>query len=343
MMKLATTAIKHVSFVIVVCCVNFVASRPTCAQESFDQVWLEPAPLQRGETAFTPRKLIRMTGAVKVLDDRLLEFEPSGSSDAVRVDASRVVWAEPDLTDPNAKSAMEAYRSEKYRESIPLFLEAISARPPVWRAQWLSMHLWQAAYESGRYPATLELVKQIDARPLAPMILGGLPVHWLTTRMPDEAVSAARATLASSAALDATNLTAASWLLGQPDREQAVAILLAISEQNERPALAKLATALLWQRATPPEVLTESSRWKERLKTFPITLVPGPTLLIGQRLEAAGSQDDALECYLKVTLTPSRPHRVSEVAKQAAADLLRRSDRMEEAARLLGDDSAPSN
>jgi len=334
MIKLVATAMKWLSFVVACCCAVFLSMKTVGAQEPLDQVWLEPAPLQRGETAFTPRRLIRMTGAVKVLDDRLFEFESSGSSDAVRMDASRVVWVEPDFTEPNAKAAMEAYRSGKYRESIPLFLEAVSARPPVWRAQWLSMHLWQAAYESGRYPATLELVKQIDARPLSPMILGGLPIHWLTTRMPDEAVNAARATIASSDSLDATNLSAASWLLGQADREQAVKLLLAISEQNERPALAQLATALLWQRATPPEVLSESGRWMARLETFPLTLTPGPMLLVGKRLEAAGSEDDALQWYLKVALTPARPLRVSEVSKQAAAELLRRQGRSEEAERL---------
>lgn len=343
MIKLVATAMKRFSFVLVFCCAFLLAMKPVGAQEPLDQVWFEPAPLQRGETAFTPRKLIRMTGTVKVLDDRLFEFEPSGSSDAVRVDALRLVWAEPDITEPNAKAAMEAYRSGKHRESIPLFLEAVSARPPVWRAQWLSMHLWQAAYESGRYPATLELVKQIDARPLSPMILGGLPIHWLTTRLPDEAVNAARATLASSDSLDATNLTAASWLLGHPDREQAVAILLAISEQNARPALAQLATALLWQRATPPEVLSESGRWKARLETFPLTLTPGPTFLVGKRLEAAGREDDALEWYLKGALTASRPHRVCDVSKQAAAELLRRQGRSVEAERLSDGDSAPSN
>ena len=320
----------------------------TMAQTGGDQVWIEPAAPSNGEQVFAPRSLIRKRGSVQSFDEKAFVFIPQGETDAIRIVAARVIWVEPEFRDAGTIAAVQAFRDGKTEQSIPLLLDAITSGPPVWQAQWLSMHLWQAAFEAQKFPATLELVKQLDARPLPPIILGGLPIQWSHERMPVAAAEAARTVLATalpasrnaaerlpaSNDLGAMGLAAASRLLSEPDNRMAMAALRELSLQKERPILAQMATALLWRIAPPPDVIANHASWTKKIDTMPMTLAPGPSFLVAERLEAAGKPEEALPLFLSVAVASPRPHVVTRSARLRSVELLKQLQLPGEAAKL---------
>lgn len=304
----------------------------TAVADPTDRVWIEPPSMKDGGEAFSPRAIIQRTGVVQNFDESGMGFMVDGETTAVQVSATRVIWVEPGFSVPETIAALKLFHAKEYAASISPLLESVSRDSRVWRAQWLSMHLWQAAFQAQRYPAVLELVNQIDARPLPPMILGGLPIHWLGGRLPPAAITAAEKILANNDSLAATQLVAASWLLGPTNDGQAndgrandglaSAVLQSLSEQKERAALAQIAAILLWRKTPPPEVRVNSPRWRDQLSKMPLTLVLGPTALVADRLEAAGAADESLELFLSVGMTPSRPDAVVNIAKSRSQMVL---------------------
>lgn len=310
------------------------AAEPVAAAEPVDTIWLEPATVQRDQRPFLPRSLVRRHGTIESFDDQSLVFSPAGEDGSLQVASSRVIWAEPGFSDQETIAAVARFRAGQFKESISPLLEAITRRPSVWRAQWLSMHLWQAAYRAQRYPAVLELVEQIDARPSPALLIGGLPIHWADGRLPPAAVEAAHNALAKPSSSPAARLVAASWLLGQSADASAVVVIEAIAEQRERPLLAAIAETLLWRKATPPSLREQRDQWKSRLAELPLTLYPGPAALLAHRLEAIGDREQALELFLSVAVTPPRPHEMSSYANTQAVSLLEQLGRPEEAVLL---------
>jgi len=311
-----------------------VIAATALSADPVDRVWIEPPTLKGSNEPFSPRKIIERTGTVQRFDDSGMVFFVEGETTTVQVSAARVIWVEPGFNDTETIAALKQFRDEDYAASISPLLASVSRGTEVWRAQWLSMHLWQAAFQAQRYPAVLELVNQIDARPLPPMILGGLPVQWLGERLPTAAIEAAQKTLADDDSLSATKLVAASWLLGQANDAQAVAVLQSLSFQKERPVLALLATTLLWRKALPPDVRVNHRRWRNQLSNMPLTLIPGPTTLVADRLEAAGAADESLELFLSVGMTPTRPDPVVKIAKERSELLLEQRGQQGESQRF---------
>ncbi len=304
-----------------------------------DRVWIEPPSMKDAGEAFSPRAIIQRTGVVQNFDESGMGFVVDGETTTVQVAATRVIWVEPGFSAPETIAALKQFHAKEYTASISPLLESVSRDSRVWRAQWLSMHLWQAAFQAQRYPAALELVNQIDARPLPPMILGGLPIHWLGGRLPPAAITAAEKILANNDSLAATKLVAASWLLGQTkdgqtNDGQATAVLQSLSEQKERAALAQIAAILLWRKTPPPEVRVNSRRWRDQLSKMPLTLSLGPTAMVADRLEAAGAADESLELFLSVGMTPSRPDAVVNIAKSRSQMLLEHLGQQDDLQRL---------
>ena len=322
---------------------------PTAVADPTDRVWIEPSSMKDAGEAFSPRAIIQRTGAVQNFDESGMGFLVDGETTAVQVSAARVIWVEPGFSAPETIAALKLFHAKEYAASISPLLESVSRDSCVWRAQWLSMHLWQAAFQAQRYAAVLELVNQIDARPLPPMILGGLPIHWLGGRLPPAAITAAEKILANNDSLAATKLVAASWLLGQTKDGQAKdgqakdgqakdgqasAVLKSLSEQKGRAALAQIAAILMWRKTPPPEVRVSSPRWRDQLSKMPLTLILGPTTLVADRLEAAGAVDESLELFLSVGMTPSRPDAVVNIAKSRSQMLLEHLGQQDDLQRL---------
>jgi hypothetical protein len=162
-----------------------------------------------------------------------------------------------------------------------------------------------AAWKSGRGKIALELVSQLDLRPLPPVAVAWLPVAWRGGVQPPEAVSEAKNRLSDPS--PAVQLVAASWLLSSSDRSRAAAVLHRL-QTHDRREIAQLAAVLLWRIATPPTVIESVESWRTKIDTLPMVLQVGPTKTLIDKLKSAGQTEPARRLQWSLDLTPIHPH-----------------------------------
>lgn len=268
-----------------------------------DQVWIEPPP--QPENSWYPNAIRHVRLRVTEFGPKLLTGQRDANSVAQQWPAERVVWIQPGEMSEFESRGLQLFEAGKHGEALPVLIDAIGKRPPVWRQQWLSMVAAQAAWRSGRAEIALELVTQIDRLPFPPLVLSWMPIHWGTSPVPANAVAAAESRLLGAS--PAVQLVAASWLLPRrPGQSTQVLRILAASEEN--PHIASLAKILLRRTAPPDEVRDRGARWKREIETLPMVLQVGPTVLLMNKYRAAGESAQAASLRLSLELTAPHPH-----------------------------------
>ncbi|MCG8649531.1 MAG: hypothetical protein MI861_06850 [Pirellulales bacterium] len=286
--------------------------------QSADRVWLEPQRPSESQSRWYPRSVSHLSGKILQLDDRQLRLIVTGDEAESLLAAGRVLWIEYGELSKDESHALRLFAEAKYGDSVRPLLDALSQRPPIWRQQWLSMLAAHAAWRSSRATIALELVSQLDQRPLAPLIIAMLPVSWYNERLSPETIDAAQARLTDPSA--AVRLVAASWLIATPRRSQATAVLKQLALDNGRPTLARLAETLLWRLATPPQVLQSAEQWQQKLDALPMVLQVGPTITLAAKLRAAGKSQPAEHLEMSLTLNPPFPHpEIKALSKRIAS------------------------
>ena len=276
-----------------------------------DQVWLAPQRPTKADSTWYPRPVRVIEGEIQDFDARQFQILVRGDTKPSRFAAHRVAWVEVSERSDLESKAISLFSNGKYNESLRPFISAIEKRPPVWRQQWLSMMAAQAAWRGGKGEISLELVSQLDGRPLPTLVQSWLPIDW------DGKVRDARgqAIVDEDAALSridddsaAVRLVAASWLLSTSDsRKRAITALNGLQVEDKRPIIARLAEAVLWRAAPPPEVLTSSNTWQQRINQFPMVLQTGPTKTLAVVCERAGLKEEATKLKLSLELMPMTP------------------------------------
>lgn len=285
-------------------------SRTVLAQGTADQVRLTP-PLkvasdeQSVSNNWYPDALTTLAGTVQTFDSKQLSIVISGSTaggSAVpqRYAAERVLEIKLGSVPDDQKAAIDAFNKGRFTDAVKGFVASVSKtvaseRPPVWRQQWLSMMAAQAAYRSGRGEIALEIVQQLDARPLPPMTLGILPIDWtgrtITNQVAQTSLIAVAVKRAASDSM-AVKLVAASWLLHSPKyRDAASAALDRIASQTERKWIASLAGQLRWRTKLPPEIQSKWRDWEKEIQLMPMALQTGPLFSLTHHVETAGLED----------------------------------------------------
>ncbi|GAA5508346.1 hypothetical protein [Novipirellula caenicola] len=273
-----------------------------------DKVWLEPTRPTAAQSDWYPQAIQTRVGEITSLDAKQLAMRIEGDEQDSLFAAYRVIWIEPSEVGEKQAAAIKLFNEKQYDTSLRALLDSLSERPPVWRQQWLSMVAAQAAWRSSRGAIALELVAQLDRRPLPPIALAWLPIAWRTPRE----ITSSGTTDAALKRLDdpsaAVRLVAASWLLSTDHRETATGALNALRADNARPVIARLAETVLWRTTSPPQVAEAAERWQERLEALPIVLQVGPTVAMVELMGNA-NQDEAAERWkLSLELTPPHPH-----------------------------------
>jgi len=274
--------------------------------EAADRVWLEPPRPTSSQSDWYPRAIEILSGKVVDFDAKQLRCVVAGDEEVTVIAASRVLWIEPDEVSELEAEAIQLFADGSFAQSLSKLPGVLQQRPPVWRQQWITMLSANAAWKGGRSKIALELVSQLDRRPLPPMALAWLPLAWRGGVQSAEAVSAAKNRLSDPSV--AVQLVAASWLLSSPDRNQATAVLKQLEVQQ--PAeIAALAEILLWRTATPPQVIQSASDWQSQLDRLPMVLQTGPTMTLIDKLQSAGQTDAADHLQWSLDLTPIQPYR----------------------------------
>ncbi len=279
-----------------------------------DQVWVEPLRPTSNESDWYPRGIEVHRGEVKQFDAGQVRIQPDDEGDDLVFAAARVLWIEPETVSDLETEAMRLFADGEYSSSLSKLPDILGAKPPIWRQQWITMMAAVAAWKSGRGEIALELVSQLDRRPLPPIAVSWSPIAWTNRPASREAIAAAEARLNDRSPL--VQLIAASWLLSSPKRSEAIAVLKRL-ESQPRPNLARFARVLTWRAASPPEVIESADDWEGSIEKLPMVLQTGPLTLLVDKLRAAGESDRAERLRWSLELTPIHPHYAWLQSRQA--------------------------
>lgn len=248
------------------------------------------------EQRWYPKPVTTRLGEVVAFDQRQLAIILVGEVEPTRFPADRVLSIEWSETPQEQTDALKLFDDGEYAEALKGLVGAISKkdsaqRPPVWRQQRLSMLAAQAAWRSGRGDIALELVEQLDRRPLPTLVLGLLPINWIGS-VSSQSIENAAAERAKSDSL-AVKLVAASWLIRSPKYGEAAESAINRLANLNAPIISQLAQQLYWRTKTPVELRSEWQRWETEIDALPMPIQSGPRLALESALRSAGIQDAA--------------------------------------------------
>jgi len=268
-----------------------------------DRIWLEPAPTTVVQGDWFPRNIEIVSGRVVALDSKQFRVIPQGQTAETATSAARVLWIEPDQVSDLEREMVNLFKQGKYAQSLSILPDALKGRPAVWRQQWLTMLSANSAWKSGRASIALELVGQLDRRPLPAMVLAWLPIAWENGAQSAAVVRAAKERVQDSSA--AVRLVAASWLLSSTDRNQALQIINElVKDSGTSKEISQLARILSWRVTPPPQVAALRKTWEKQIDALPMAVQTGPTRLLMNKLQASGQAEEAKRLQLSLDLTP---------------------------------------
>ena len=268
-----------------------------------DRIWLEPAPRTVAEGDWFPRNIEVLSGRVVALDAEQFRVVRDGQAAETVTSAARVLWIEPDQVSDLETEMINRFKQGDYAESLSGLPDALKNRPAVWRQQWLTMLSANSAWKVGRPTIALELVGQLDRRPLPAMVLAWLPIAWENGAQPAAVVQSAKQRVQDSSA--AVRLVAASWLLSSADRNQGLQIINElVKDPGTSKAISQLAKVLSWRVTPPPQVGSLRTNWEKQIDALPLAVQTGPTRLLMDKLRASGRAEEAKRLQLSLELTP---------------------------------------
>ncbi len=272
--------------------------------DSLDRVWVQPPPSTGQTASWFPPAVRSVEGQILRFDSAQMEIVVQGASSASRLASERVVWVQPAGFESLEGPMVDLYRKGEFADSLSRLPATLEQRPPIWRQQWITMLAANAAWKSRRSKIALDLVSQLDRRPLPSSAVAWLPIAWQRGVQSAEAMRDAEPRLSDPS--EAVRLVAASWLLSSSKRNDAAAVLkqLVASDRDE---IATLAGSLLWRTASPPEVQRLARKWEQQLADMPMVFQPGPTRALADQLEAAGMAENAKRLRWAMELTPIHP------------------------------------
>lgn len=269
-----------------------------------DRIRIQPQQPTPSESDWYPGIVQAVVAQIKQFDDRQLRFVESGSDAETTISADRVIWIEPEQRSDVESVAVGLFKTGEYAQSLQKLPEILQQRPPIWHQQWLTMMASVAAARCGRCNVSLELVSQLDRRPLPPLVLAWLPIQWQNGKPTADAEAQAIRRLDDSSPL--VQLVTASWLLSTKHRSQSIAVLNVLKE-SERTEIRSLAEVLSWRTATPPEVIQSARRWQQHVDALPMVWQSGPTQTLIDKFQSAGLSDQADRLKWSLELTPIHP------------------------------------
>ncbi|WP_182867199.1 hypothetical protein [Stieleria mannarensis] len=260
-----------------------------------------------------PRPLTTLDGTIVTFDADQLSILIGDQNAPTRVASARVNAIEWRDAPADQIAALDLFHQGDFAAALPALVRCISdhdasSRPPVWRQQWLSMMAAQAAMRSGRGDIALELVRQLDARPLPLMILGILPIDWTGSVGDDQAFVQTAAKHAASDSL-AVKLVVASWLLRSPKyRGAAEAALVRLAGQQDRKTIALLAKQLTHLTKSPPAIKSNLRLIEAEIEQLPMALQTAPMVCLLNLVQQSGLEDAAKKWKLMLELAAPTWH-----------------------------------
>ena len=237
----------------------------------------------------------------------------------------QTVWSD------DYKQGIELLNKGDAKSAIPFLTKAVDREPRPWARRIVRSHL-VTAFQILDQPATaaeqffLILKEDRNTR-----FLPNAPLPW--TGSGTGLIQQARTWINSD---DSTaKLIGASWLIGSPDRDKAIATLEELSQDIE-PRIKSLAIAQLWRTRTR---ITDKQTavWKSLVDNMPRELRAGPYFTLAEAQFRAGLVDPAILNLMRVRILYPEQQTLSAAALFRAATMLNNQGKSREAQTLLNE------
>lgn len=264
-------------------------------------IWLAPSTSETRGSNWYPAAIQKQQGQVVQFDRDAIVITDPKTSRSRRLASSRVLWIEADDQTDREKNIRSFFEEGRDTDVLSGLSDVLNERPPVWRQQWLTMVAAVSAWRTKRGKVALELISQIDQRPLPLMILAWLPIAWTNQITAEPLVADALARLSDPSPI--VQLIASSWLLSSVHRNIASEKIKELIT-SERTEVAQLASALLWRVATPEQVKKSAEDWRDEIDRMPLMLQGGPLVLLKSKLQSSGETTAAEHLQWSIDVAP---------------------------------------
>ena len=264
-------------------------------------IWLAPSTSETRGSNWYPAAIQKQQGQVVQFDRDAIVITDPKTSRSRRLASSRVLWIEADDQTDREKNIRSFFEEGRDTDVLSGLSDVLNERPPVWRQQWLTMVAAVSAWRTKRGKVALELISQLDQRPLPLMILAWLPIAWTNQITAEPLVADALARLSDPSPI--VQLIASSWLLSSVHRNIASEKIKELIT-SERTEVAQLASALLWRVATPEQVKKSAEDWRDEIDGMPLMLQGGPLVLLKSKLRSSGEATAAEHLQWSINVAP---------------------------------------
>lgn len=264
-------------------------------------IWLAPSTSENRGSNWYPAAIQKQQGQVVQFDRDAIVITDPKTSRSRRLASSRVLWIEADDQTDREKNIRSFFEEGRDTDVLSGLSDVLNERPPVWRQQWLTMVAAVSAWRTKRGKVALELISQLDQRPLPLMILAWLPIAWTNQITAEPLVADALARLSDPSPI--VQLIASSWLLSSVHRNIASEKIKELIT-SERTEVAQLASALLWRVATPEQVKKSAEDWRDEIDRMPLMLQGGPLVLLKSKLQSSGETTAAEHLQWSIDVAP---------------------------------------
>ena len=264
-------------------------------------IWLAPSTSETRGSNWYPAAIQKQQGQVVQFDRDAIVITDPKTSRSRRLASSRVLWIEADDQTDREKNIRSFFEEGRDTDVLSGLSDVLNERPPVWRQQWLTMVAAVSAWRTKRGKVALELISQLDQRPLPLMILAWLPIAWTNQITAEPLVADALARLSDPSPI--VQLIASSWLLSSVHRNIASEKIKELIT-SERTEVAQLASALLWRVATPEQVKKSAEDWRDEIDRMPLMLQGGPLVLLKSKLRSSGEVTAAEHLQWSIDVAP---------------------------------------
>lgn len=245
-----------------------------------------------------------------------------------QIESSRVLGYETERV-PEHENADQMLADGRFSDAIVSYRAAIQSEERRWMRRVIlgqmarCYHNMQQIVQAGE---TFKLILQSDP---ATRLFDAVPLTWVSSTPPPGVIERARQ-WAGNSDLPAVRLMGASWLLGTPDRRDAIDTLSKLTDSGD-PRVATLAEAQLWRDRLVTASIEDSIHWEERAESLDVSLRAGPYFMLGQLLARHGRNKAAALALMRVPLQYSDQQDLAAEALFAAGEQLEKAGEREEA------------
>jgi pentatricopeptide repeat protein len=224
--------------------------------------------------------------------------------------------------------AEKLHRQGEYLAAVTAFNSAMQIEQRTWVRQELMATLINCLVNTERWDEAARIFGTMIKSDPNSRFFNSIPLAWSERQLPGQAIAQAQTWIDTSEPI--AQLMAASWLIGTPQRQQAVDVLNKLSRDND-PRIAHMASAQVWRTQFLTADGGDIERWQAQIQRMPLDLRAGPEFILARALSQNKKYTDAAAMLMKVNIVYQPDNRLRAAALYRAAQALQLANSIEQA------------